>query len=141
MAIKLNKDDGEDIMADINVTPLIDIMLVLLIIFMVSSSISLNSGLDIKVPQTSSNTKSSESDVVIISLDSDGVMAIQGEKTSAERVKEVLSDAIQQSTSKTVILEGDSAATLGRTVEIMDLAKEMGALKFSIAATQKSATN
>jgi biopolymer transport protein TolR len=45
-------DDDDDIVAEINMTPLIDIMLVLLVVFMVSSSVALESGMDIELPKT-----------------------------------------------------------------------------------------
>lgn len=133
MGMKIDSDH-EDIIADINMTPLIDIMLVLLIIFMVTSSISLESGLNIDIPKTSSSTTKNESNIIIISLDSNGTLSIDGQRTNLENLKLLLSKVIQEKGSSSVIFEGDQDASLGKMISIMDLAKEAGATNFAIAA-------
>lgn len=138
MAVKLPSDnDHEEFQGinDLNLTPLIDIMLVLLIIFMVTSSISLDSGLDIDLPKTSSTTQKESGNVVIVSLDSQGNISIQGQKadSSPELLKTQIAHALQQEKTDEVIFEGDTGSKLGRMIEIMDIAKNAGAQKFSIA--------
>lgn len=130
---KMNGDDQE-IMAEINMTPLIDIMLVLLIIFMVTSSISLESGLDIDIPSTKSKTSSQSSDAVIVSLAKDGQIFVQGTLTTMETIEQMIGEALKDQKTSLVVFEGDKEATLGRAIEIMDLAKSAGADKFAIAA-------
>ena len=133
MGIKIN-DHDDDNPVIINMTPLIDIMLVLLIIFMMTSSITLESGLDIDIPKTTSNTSAKENKAVIISLDKNGQIFVQGKKINFELIKEEISKNLESENSELVIFEGDYQATLGRTIEIMDLAKEAGAKRFAIAA-------
>jgi biopolymer transport protein ExbD len=133
MAINLKNDD-EQIVAEINMTPLIDIMLVLLIIFMVTSSVSLDSGLDIDLPKTSSKIESKEGQAVIVSLDVSGVISVQGKKVENAELQSVISGYLQSEKTQTVIFEGDQKANLGRVIEIMDIAKKAGAEKFAIAA-------
>ena len=133
MGIKINDHDDENTVI-INMTPLIDIMLVLLIIFMMTSSITLESGLDIDIPKTTSHTSAKENKAVIISLDKNGQIFIQGKKINFELIKEEISKSLETENSELVIFEGDAQATLGRTIEIMDLAKEAGAKRFAIAA-------
>ncbi|MCF8060191.1 MAG: biopolymer transporter ExbD [Bacteriovoracaceae bacterium] len=133
MAIKM--DDQEDqIMAEINMTPLIDIMLVLLILFMVTSSVSLESGLDVELPQVAGNTESKEGSAVIISLDNEGRLSVQGKQTTLEDLGPVIKEAMAVEKTGLVILEGDRQSKLGNAVQIMDIAKAAGALKFAIAA-------
>jgi len=147
MAFNVKNHDSshpeDSIMAEINMTPLIDIMLVLLIIFMVTSSISLESGLDIDIPTTSSRTKTQEGDAVIVSLDRSGNISVQGGRlgqnivNSLEEFKKTISNALSEAHTKSIIFEGDTTATLGKMIEIMDIAKSAGAEKFSIAANTK----
>ncbi|MFN8370982.1 MAG: biopolymer transporter ExbD [Bacteriovoracaceae bacterium] len=138
MATKMNNsDDQEEVVADINMTPLIDVMLVLLIIFMVTSSISLESGLKVDLPKTNTKTESEQGNVVIVSLNDHGELSVQGEKVTTEGLKEKIAIALKDSKSSTVILEGDQKASLGRAIEIMDLAKAAGAEKFAIATENK----
>jgi len=134
MAMNMGDDDEEKIIADINMTPLIDIMLVLLILFMVTSSMSLESGLDVDLPQVAGGTESKEGSAVIISLDERGDLSVQGHPSGMNRLKEDIEAAIKHERTGLVILEGDKAAKLGRAVVIMDIAKSAGAIKFAIAA-------
>ncbi|OFZ67844.1 MAG: hypothetical protein A2328_09670, partial [Bdellovibrionales bacterium RIFOXYB2_FULL_36_6] len=133
MGIKLSEHD-DDTTAIINMTPLIDIMLVLLIIFMMTSSITLESGLDIDIPKTTSNTSAKENKAVILSLAKNGEIFVQGKKINFESIKAEISKSLEAENSELVIFEGDYQATLGKTIEIMDLAKEAGAKRFAIAA-------
>jgi biopolymer transport protein ExbD len=137
MAFKLN-DDDEEILADINMTPLIDIMLVLLIIFMVTSSVSLESGLDIDLPDSTATGNSQPKDAVIVSLESEGGISVQGKQTPFENLKETISLALQQAKTNLVILEGDQASRLGMAVTVMDIAREAGAVRFGIATESKN---
>ncbi|MBY0412741.1 MAG: biopolymer transporter ExbD, partial [Bdellovibrionales bacterium] len=77
MSMKIGNDDNdEDIVADINMTPLIDVMLVLLIIFMVSSTAALESGMDIELPKTALTNEKKDAEILVISLGKDGKVAI-----------------------------------------------------------------
>ncbi|PIP94017.1 MAG: hypothetical protein COW00_10675 [Bdellovibrio sp. CG12_big_fil_rev_8_21_14_0_65_39_13] len=133
-----NKNNDEDIVAEINMTPLIDIMLVLLIIFMVTSSLSLESGLTIDVPKVEKTETSSDSNAVMISLTADGKIAVQGKLTTLEDLKMEVANALQKEGTELVVLEGDKASQLGNAVEIIDIAKSAGAKKFAIAAEAES---
>lgn len=137
MAINLNENDDDAIMAEINMTPLIDIMLVLLIIFMVTSSIALESGLDIDLPETTSQTQAKEGMAVLVSLDAAGAVSVQGLQVEFSQLGESIKNAIKESGSSLVVFEGDRNSFLGRAIEIMDIAKAAGAKKFAIATESK----
>ena len=135
MAMNTSNDgDSEDIVAEINMTPLIDIMLVLLIIFMVTSSVSTESGLDIDLPKTSSKTQAQAGEAVIISLSKDGAISIAGKIFTGGDMKTEIANALAAAKTEFVVFEGDKSAQIGRAIEIMDVAKEAGAKKFAIAA-------
>ena len=133
MALNHNPDQ-DDVISEINLTPLIDIMLVLLIIFMVTSSVSLESGLDIDLPQTASQTTPKEGNVVIISINASGAIFVQGQQTPFETLKQTIEEALKTERTGFVILEGHRHSTLERAIQIMDIAKKAGAQKFAIAA-------
>jgi biopolymer transport protein ExbD len=136
MAFNLN-DKDEEILADINMTPLIDIMLVLLIIFMVTSSVSLESGLDIDLPDSTVKGATESSDAIIVSLQSEGGISVQGRITSFENLKNSIGEALLKAKTNLVILEGDQASKLGMAVSVMDVAREAGAKRFAIATESK----
>ena len=134
-------DNNDDVISEINMTPLIDIMLVLLIIFMMTSSISLESGLDIDLPKTSSQTTPKEGTAILISLDKSGNVSVQGKRVEFDNLAQSIKEAITEAGSDTVVFEGDQESNLGIAIKIMDVAKGAGAGKFAIAAEQVSGTS
>lgn len=139
MSMNIKNDDNEEnIVAEINMTPLIDIMLVLLIIFMVSSTAALESGMDIELPKTKSTASKEEQKVMVISLNKNGDIAVQGKKVSEDNLSRTIASELKNLKTDQVILEGDTKANLGKAVEIMDMAKTLGARSFSIAAENSS---
>ncbi|MCK5883459.1 MAG: biopolymer transporter ExbD [Bacteriovoracaceae bacterium] len=128
-----NNNSNDKIISDINMTPLIDIMLVLLIIFMVTSSVSLESGLDIDLPKTKSQTSSQEGKAVLVSLDRHGAISVQGKEVDLAGLKDAISEALHTDNTSLVVFEGDKNSNLGKTIQIMDVAKIAGAKKFAIA--------
>lgn len=136
MGTQNNNQDDDAIVAEINMTPLIDIMLVLLIIFMVTSTAALESGLDIQLPKTAVTNEKKQDEILIISLGKDGKIALQGKAVKEEELAAAITAKLQELKTESVILEGDSGAFLGKAVEIMDMAKQAGAKSFSIAAEE-----
>jgi biopolymer transport protein ExbD len=142
MGIQLGKnssDEGEgEIFTEINITPLTDIFLVLLIIFMVTSSVMTNTGVDVNLPQASQATSQAQPEGVVVSLLPQGGMQVNGQTISAgdfEGLEAGLKSAFSQSTSRLVILEGDRQAFLGSAIQVMDTARKAGAEKFAIATS------
>ncbi|MEI8346071.1 MAG: biopolymer transporter ExbD [Pseudomonadota bacterium] len=137
MALDLKDDHSrEDVVCEINMTPLIDIMMVLLIIFMMTSSITLESGLDIDLPKTTSQTNPKEGTAVLISLDRSGAISVQGKKIEFAQLAQAIKEALTESKSEVVVFEGDQESNLGMAIKIMDIAKGAGAAKFAIATEQ-----
>jgi biopolymer transport protein ExbD len=130
-----NSGDDENIVAEINMTPLIDIMLVLLIIFMVTSTAALESGMDIELPKTQI-TNERPKETLIVSLDREGKVSIQGKVVAEAELQERIASTLKSLNTESVILEGDTRAYLGKAVELMDIAKSAGAKNFSIAAEE-----
>ncbi len=141
MNIKNSGDDEESIVAEINMTPMIDIMLVLLIIFMVSSTAALESGMDIELPKTSQTADKKEAEILVISLSKDGKVAVHGKQVPEQELSRKIASTLQELKTDSVILEGDTAANLGRAVELMDIAKTAGAKNFSIAADESKSVS
>ena len=147
MGLSLKQDSGDeestDIMAEINITPLTDIFLVLLIIFMVTSSVMSNQGMDVKLPKASAASTSSQPQGVVVTLLPGGGMKIGNESIGAgnfDKLEAVLKSALSQTKEKLVVLEGDRQAFLGQAVSVMDTAKKAGAEKFAVATASDAET-
>ena len=136
MNVNNNNDGDDNIMAEVNLTPLIDIRLVLLIIFMVTSTAALESGLDIELPKTAITNEKKQDEILIITLNKEGKVALQGKYVEEAKLSEEMVAKLAELKTESVILEGDTQAFLGKAVEIMDIAKSAGAKNFSIAAEE-----
>src|SRR5581483_9621023 len=100
-------------MAEINITPLTDIFLVLLIIFMVTSSVMSQMGVDVNLPQASNATAQSQPEGVIVTLLPGGAIKINSQSVPSgdfEAFENGLRNAFGATKSRLVILEGDRQA-------------------------------
>lgn len=124
---------GSDIVAEINITPLTDVFLVLLIIFMVTSSVLSQMGIQVQLPGSSQSSQSNTSPGVLVTVTSSGQILVNGVKVSDSELRFAMKSVLDKTPEKTVVLEGDRQAMLGTVVRIMDEGKKAGALKFAIA--------
>ena len=124
---------------DLDMTPLIDVVFLLLIFFMVSTTFEHNSEINITLPSSSKDVTEKKSDAVNISLDAEGNVYINGEiirNDQLETIKMALSDALIGSKEPPIIINADSNATHQSVVKIMDVASQLGLFNITFA-TQK----
>lgn len=129
-----NDDDG--IIADINLTPLIDVMLVLLIIFMVTSSIATDEGLDIKMPKATTKVKTLETQSIQVHADKNGYVYINKVKVSMDALQAKLTKIIKDQNNGFVVFKGDKKTPLELILKVMDISNKSGATRFAIATTK-----
>ena len=130
-------DDNGDIVAEINITPLTDIFLVLLIIFMITSSAMIESGGKVNLPKAV-ETKS-ETRGTTVTLTPKQEIFINQKKITEENLEAALKEALSASADKTVILRGDKDVLFGETVRVMSIIKRAGASEIAIAAETERA--
>jgi len=118
--------DGEssEIVAEINITPLTDIFLVLLIIFMITSSAMIESGGKVNLPKAVATQ--SESRGTTVTLTPKREVFVNQKLVSEEALEKTLQEALSRSADKTVILRGDRDVLLGDTVKVMSIIKRAG---------------
>ena len=127
--------EGAPIVAEINVTPLVDIFLLLLVIFMVTSSAITSTNIPVQLPSSQQAANSAEDSAgVIVTVDAGGQLFVNTVAVERGQLGDALKLALAKSSSKTVVLEGDRQAMLGSVVEVMDEGKRAGAEKFAVAA-------
>jgi biopolymer transport protein TolR len=125
-------DENSEIVAEINITPLTDIFLVLLIIFMITSSAMIESGGKVNLPKAVATQ--SESRGTTVTLTPKKEIFVNQKKVNDESLDAALQEALKSSADKTVILRGDKDVLLGETVRIMSIIKRAGASEIAIAA-------
>jgi biopolymer transport protein ExbD len=125
-------DNDTNIMAEINITPLTDIFLVLLIIFMITSSAMIESGGKVNLPKAVA-TKS-ESRGTTVTLTPKKEIYVNQKIVTEENLETVLKEALAANEEKIVILRGDREVLFGDTVRVMSMIKRAGASEIAIAA-------
>lgn len=125
------------IVAEINITPLTDIFLVLLIIFMVTSSVLSQMGIQVQLPKATHASSAESNPNVVVTVNGQNEIFVNGSRVSSSNLGQELKTRIDKSANKTIVLEGDRRALLGTIVQIMDEGKKAGAVKFAVATAGK----
>jgi biopolymer transport protein ExbD len=132
MAIRAPSGGGGTMFWEINITPLTDIFLVLLIIFMVTASVMIESATHVELPQAQ-NT-SPENKGVIVTYTANHELFVNSKDVPERELEPALSEALGRVDAKIVIFQGDRTVLLGDMVKILDVAKAAGADQIAIAA-------
>ena len=126
-----DESTGDDIVAEINITPLTDIFLVLLIIFMVTTSVISSQGKNVDLPSAAIASQTPQGVTVTISAEDE--IAIDGVVVKGDAVEPALKAALAKAREKIVILRGDRQVVLGKAVSILDMAQDAGATGIALA--------
>jgi biopolymer transport protein TolR len=125
MSMSLGGKKGS--MSDINITPYIDILLVLLIIFMVITPVR-QMDLDVKVPQASENTPNATPDpnVIVVSIGESAQIAINQEQTNISDLGKKLQEIYSARANKNMFVSASAKLPYGDVVKVIDIAKGAG---------------
>jgi len=129
-------DDDGAIVAEINITPLTDVFLVLLIIFMVTSSVIANTGKNVKLPEAQ-QTSSTPPKAVNVTIAADGTVQVDGAAVNREALRSAIEAALAKTEEKQVILRGDGEIPYKDAVYVLDQAQLAGAAGFALATSKK----
>jgi biopolymer transport protein TolR len=133
-------DDAESQMiSGINVTPLVDITLVLLIIFMVTATVIVNAGIKVDLPKAASGTDQTKT-TLALTLMKDGTLYLNGDKTNDQAVARYISETLPGSPDLQAIIAADRVVPHGDVVHVIDLVKRAGVRRFAINVEPTSGT-
>ena len=141
MAFHLDAGDSDDnSVADINVTPLVDVMLVLLIIFMITAPM-LHQGVEVSLPQSAAADElpMRVDDPLVLTVRPDGMVFIRDEPVHSTVLVERLSGLLAQRDDKQVFIKGDRNITYGQFIEIIGLLHEGGIHQIGLVAERLAA--
>jgi biopolymer transport protein ExbD len=135
-AKKMTKNKGGGVFADINITPLTDIFLVLLIIFMVTTAVTIESAAHVDLPKAeAASSPTDKPKGIIVTYTAEHLIYLNDKQVTEPELVPQLHDALQNSTDKIVIFQGDPKVILGDMVRILDMAKSAGAVEIAIAVS------
>lgn len=127
----------DDIVTGINVTPLVDVGLVLVIIFMVTAPLFEQPTLEVKLPKTHTE-EGEEKENITITITPEGRIAVNQEEATPQTLESILKKKLAKSEEKHIILRADAEALHGDLLFAMKVAKDLGAKSMAIATEPKN---
>lgn len=121
---------------DINLTPLIDVVFLLLIFFMVSTTFNRDSELSIELPAAAAEATQRQADAIDVAIDAQGRFYVNGRQlvnTQSKTVRQALASAAAGNGSPPIIISADAKTAHQAVVQIMDAARELGFLRLTFA--------
>jgi len=126
-------------MAEINVTPLVDVMLVLLIVFMVTAPM-ITSGVDVNLPQANAKPVNSDPNPITITVNKDNEIFLQNSQVQLSNLVSTLQTIAQNNTDRQVFVRGDQSVTYGDMLQVMATITQGGFTKVALLAQQPGAS-
>ena len=135
---RLERSQGSQPMSDINMTPLVDVMLVLVVIFIITAPL-MTSAIKLDLPKTEAAQPVDAPKFVAIVVDKAGQIFFNDQVTSLTQLSDSLSKTAQTSKDTEVQLRADEAVPYGKVVEVMGVAQKAGLNRIGFVAEPKSA--
>ena len=122
-------------LAEINVTPMVDVMLVLLIIFMVTAPL-MTSGVSVDLPKTNAQPLNSDSEPLTVSIKADGAIFLQEQAVDVAELVAKLQAIAKNNAERRIFVRGDKDLAYGRIMEVMGTITQGGFTKVALLAEQ-----
>ena len=113
------------VIAEINMIPLIDVALILLIIFMVLTPVLVQSEIMVRLPKAASGGSTQPGTALQVQIDSKGNLFLNGVKVSAERLERELTLRLSRAAEKTLLVQADRSVPIEKVVFVLDVARKL----------------
>ena len=130
------RDEGKSVTSDINVTPMVDVMLVLLIIFMVVTPM-LNNKVNVEIPTAAAAVvmeDANKEDSVVVAVTRDGKIFLGGDQVNSTDLGPKVSEKLENKTDKRVYFRGDIRANYGKVMDAIDGIRSAGVSQLGMIA-------
>ncbi len=132
------QNDSDDEITGINVTPLVDIVLVLLIIFMVTANFIVRETKEVDLPKAAKSGETVQG-IVNVVLDKDGKLFFDGAEVSEDELKSKIIDAVKKEKEPRAIITADQSLSYGKVMRLIDLVQVQGIAKFALNIQKEAA--
>ena len=122
---------------DINMSPLIDLVFLLLIFFMVTTSFVRETGIDVQRPSASTATIT-ENGNILVAVSSEGTIHFDGRKIDIRSLRSHITRALSENPEGSVVIVADKVSYTGKVIQVMDQCRLAGAKRVSVAASRES---
>ena len=137
LGIDFGEPADDRVLADINVTPLVDVMLVLLIIFMITAPM-LHQGIEVVLPEADAEfIPQQDDDPLILSINSDGIIFLQEEPVHTSQLLERLTPQLASRQGQAVYIKGDRELSYGKVIEVLDILQGGGITQINMVTDKR----
>lgn len=136
MAGKLSGSGSDEPIAEINIVPFVDIILVVLIIFMVTTPLIMKPSLNVNLPQASTGDETAPSELSI-SINTAGQILLNGEASDEAGLKTYAEELLKKRPDVQAVVSADKDVSHGKVVAVIDAVKGAGVKKFAITIDKK----
>ncbi len=134
MASKLG-GDNDDPIVDINITPFVDVILVVLIIFMVTTPMLVNQSIQIQLPKAVTGEDTPPTNIQL-TISKEGDVYVDGKKVNEDEIENIAKEKISFNSNVQASIAADQNTTHGQVIRVIDLIKKGGIHKFAISTTK-----
>ena len=136
MSAKMDENDEDGPISEINVVPFIDIILVVLIIFMVTTPFIMKPSINVDLPKASSGAKTTPSQLDI-TMDSTGKVLLNGKVVEDSKISQYILRMVLKDPETQAVISADKDVPHGKVVNVIDIIKTSGIKKIAIAIDKK----
>ena len=119
-----------------DVTPLIDVVFLLLIFFMITTTFANSSGIEVDLPKANSGTNALDAQDIVVAIDNEGRIVYEHKDVSLEELQALLEEIPQDQRNQTVVVQADTITQHGLVVRVMDAIKGAGFSRLAVATQQ-----
>ncbi len=137
--MNIGSDRREEL--DVNITPLIDVVFLLLIFFMVSTTFERESEIEIVLPQAAVNTAPTDEFSLQVTIDAEGTFFVNGKRvvnSKIETLKKAMQEVAGEHTEPPIILSADAQTPHQAVITVMDAARQLGFVHLNFATTRSN---
>ena len=120
----------KNLLTDINVTPLVDVCLVLVIIFMVTTTAFLEPPFKVVLPKAHTSEQTKEENI-FVAISPDGSLAVNESRIAADQFPGFITEKLRKSRRKLVVIRADESALSGQVIDVLNLIKQAGAKRIT----------
>jgi biopolymer transport protein ExbD len=131
-------DNDSEMITAINVTPLVDVMLVLLIIFMLTANLIDNPAIKVDLPEASTG-EVNEPSTVGLTLTEDGTIYLNGSPTDEEGLRAFIPNVLKDDPKTQAIISAAQSASHGQVIRLIDLIRQLGLFRFALNINPEAA--
>ncbi|MBI4060690.1 MAG: biopolymer transporter ExbD [Elusimicrobia bacterium] len=136
MRVDMTGSGRRRVFAEMNLVPLIDVSLILVIIFMVLTPILVNHQLTVKLPKAASGAPAATDSAVTIQIARSGAVTIEGVVVRWDKIEREMALRLSKAAGKTVLVQADRLTPVEKVVAVLDYAKKLGVGKLGIGVVQ-----